>query len=346
MLKKIFNFWKPYTLGFVKELLLLWLFSLIWLSSFCSAWEIVYSWHYVRANASSNRYYANSNFFAIPSPYYDIHNYSLDFDCSITNYEYSVWDIFADFTPTFKFYLYTNSSSLSNINLTTFSFNNWEASFSWTVPSFYGGSAFVGSNFAISNTATLDPTVCVAWSNCSYSFDFVCVFSSDWISSSSSCDTWAILSWYILESDVNTWYCVSNNLCPSCPVIDQEYCENNFNLIDPQNCPSSPSGSWSSWSAVWINNIQHLGASNIFMSIPEEISRDYTYVDSGSSMEIDVEGYNVDYDYINWIIETQNSKPSSEDFNDIITRVLPLFVPWLVIILFIYFVFKFIKKMF
>lgn len=129
-------------------------------------------------------------------------------------------------------------------------------------------------------------------------------------------------------SSITQSYCVSNNLCPTIPDNECWTWESN------------------NWSALWINNIQHLGASNIFINIPEEISRDYAYTNNDNNMNIDIEWYNVDYDYINWIINNQNTKPSTDDLNSIITKVLPLFVPWLVIILFIYFVFKFIKKIF
>ena len=160
----------------------------------------------------------------------------------------------------------------------------------------------------------------------------------------SSCNTWAILSWYILVSSINQSYCVNNWLCPSCPTIDEEYCINNFNLISPSSCPVC-SGGVSNWSSLWINNIQHLWASNIYMSIPEEISRDYSYSNSWEIMEVDVEGYNVDYDYINNVVEIQKYKPSDEDFNNIVW-ILAQYMPIIVIFIGLLFLYKLLKKPF
>ena len=126
-------------------------------------------------------------------------------------------------------------------------------------------------------------------------------------------------------SSVDSSYCQSNNLCPSCPV-----------------CPEV-----SSWfSNVYINDIFHPSAFNIIINIPEEIDWDYAYTGSWTNLNIDVVWYNVDYTYINDIVDTQNYKPSWEDLTNIVSSVLPLFVPGLVIILLIYFIFRFIKKIF
>lgn len=97
-----------------------------------------------------------------------------------------------------------------------------------------------------------------------------------------------------------------------------------------------------SWSSLYINEIQHLSSENINITIPSEISRDYT--GDENNFELVINWYNVNTEYIEWIIENQNAVPSTEDFNNIITYLLPLFVPWLVLILFIYFVFRLIKK--
>ena len=59
-----------------------------------------------------------------------------------------------------------------------------------------------------------------------------------------------------------------------------------------------------------------------------------------------VSWYNVDTAYIDWIITTQKTLPDKQDFNNTISWLLPLFVPWLVIIACLYFIFRFIKKVF
>lgn len=124
-------------------------------------------------------------------------------------------------------------------------------------------------------------------------------------------NTWDILSW---SCDTN--YCVENDLCPVA----------------------------SNFSQLFINDIEHQSAPLINITIPYE----YTWDSSVNSWQFDlvISWQNVDYDYIDNIVRTQNSKPSTEDFNNIITWLIPLFIPWLVIILFIWFVFKFIKKIF
>lgn len=127
-------------------------------------------------------------------------------------------------------------------------------------------------------------------------------------------------------SSVDQNYCVSNWLCPS------SNCSWNVNTWDIQ------------WSALYINQIQHVSAPVINIDIPEEISRDYESDDE--EFNLTIWGYNVDTEYIEWVINLQNSKPNQVDLNYIIQVIIPLFVPWLVVILFIYFVFRFIKKIF
>lgn len=122
-------------------------------------------------------------------------------------------------------------------------------------------------------------------------------------------DTWSILSW---SCDTN--YCVDNDLCP---------------------VPSN-------FSTLFINDIEHQSAPVINVTIPREYSRDSS-VDSWQ-FDLVISWYNVDYEYIDWIVRTQNAKPNQTDFNNIVSGLIPLLIPWLVIILFIRFVFKFIKK--
>ena len=123
-------------------------------------------------------------------------------------------------------------------------------------------------------------------------------------------------------------------------------CMMDYSLVPYDSvCSWNSVDSWDvSWSSLYINDIQHLSSENINITIPSEISWDYT--GDENNFELVISWYNVDSDYIAWIIENQNAVPSSEDFNNIITYLLPTFVPWLVFILFIYFVFRLIKKVF
>ena len=187
---------------------------------------------------------------------------------------------------------------------------------------------------------------------------------------SSSCD----YSWYILESSVNQEYCTSNNLCPSCSSCDyswyilesnvtqnyctnryqnlipesditSSYCEVEFWLIDPVNCPSG----WS-WtgdvqrSALYINNVQYLWSPNIYVNVNDILDYSMTYV-SWSAI-IDVEGYKADTWYMADILTVQEYHPSSEDFTVAFVSFLTLWLPYVVVILFVVFVRKLIRKIF
>jgi len=165
---------------------------------------------------------------------------------------------------------------------------------------------------------------------------------------SEECQTeyWLVSSWVLNSCQSDLTSCQSSlsgwdNSLNNCS-NNLLSCQSSLSSCIAWNCPLDD---WDvQWSSLFINNIQHIWAPLININIPEEISWDYT--SSTGSFDLDVEGYNVDADYIEWVINIQNSKPTTEDFNKIITQVIPLFVPWLVIILFIYFVFKFIKKIF
>lgn len=164
-----------------------------------------------------------------------------------------------------------------------------------------------------------------------------------------------------LSSTVNFPSCPDCPTCPSCSSCESDLlsCQSDlatatWNLATCQNdlINCGWSMTWdcqqNTWeiqrSSLYINDIQHLWSENINITIPEEISWNYTW--DNQDFDLVIEGYNTDSDYIAWIITTQNSKPTKSDLNYIISSLIPLFVPWLVIILFIYFVFKFIKKAF
>lgn len=116
-------------------------------------------------------------------------------------------------------------------------------------------------------------------------------------------------------------------------------------LWELNTCMSWNPWTWDiQWSALFINNIQHIWKPIINITIPQEINWDYTT--TWDLFDLSVVWYNVDYDKIEWVINTQSTIPTKDDFNKIVSEVIPLFVPWLIIILFIYFVFRFIKKIF
>lgn len=123
-------------------------------------------------------------------------------------------------------------------------------------------------------------------------------------------------------------------------------CMTNYSLVpvDSETYTVSDSTWDISWSSLYINEIQHLSSENINITIPEEISWDYT--GDEENFELVINGYNVDSEYIEWIINTQKEIPNEIDFNNTVSVLLPLFVPGLVLILFIYFVFRLLKKIF
>lgn len=177
-----------------------------------------------------------------------------------------------------------------------------------------------------------------------------------------SMQNWILLEWNdcsLVQSDLYT--CIDNyTICDwnlrSCQSdlstatgyidsLEWEIAQCSQDLI---NCSSSSNSwsceSWSNWSALYVNNIQHLWKPIVNITIPEEIA--WGYVSTWDLFDLTVSGYNVDTEYIEWVIDIQNTKPTQDDFNRIISEVIPLFVPWLFIVLFIYFVFRFVKKVF
>ena len=138
-------------------------------------------------------------------------------------------------------------------------------------------------------------------------------------------NTWEILSWYILESEIDTNYCVWNWLCPN-------------------ECWSWTDFSWDLvFSNLYINNILHPWKSNIFVEIPDYITWDYS---------IDTWSFNLyvwswyDVDYINSIIDINSYRPWSEDFTNIFVSWLTLIFPYIFVLLFIIFVRKLLKRVF
>lgn len=168
-----------------------------------------------------------------------------------------------------------------------------------------------------------------------YSYTYTCQSSScDYSSYENTINT---LSWNLATCE---W--MYNRLETDYDLLSWNY---NTCVSDLNSCMNNWWISWDvQWSSLFINDDQVLWNKNIFINIPFDY--EYSYTNEWEDFELDIVWLNYDEDYIAWIITTQNSKPSKSDLNYIISSLLPLFVPWLVIILFIYFVFKFIKKAF
>lgn len=160
-----------------------------------------------------------------------------------------------------------------------------------------------------------------------------CTFSGATVlssSSSSSCPecetcptTWEILSWYILESSIDSQYCVENELCP----------------ISTWSVTT-----WdSNWSALFINWIQHASAPLINVTIPDNIYWDYDSSEEEFVLDI---GSGYDQDYIDWVIDVQSYRPTSEDFTQTFVGGLILFTPYVVVLLFVILVRRLIWRIF
>ena len=128
-------------------------------------------------------------------------------------------------------------------------------------------------------------------------------------------------------SSVDQNYCTTNNLCPAC-----------------STCPTCPVWSWGV-SSLYINNILHVGAPIINMTIPEEIDWDYDYTMWGNNMNIDVVWYNVDYDAVQDIIDIQSYTPTSEEFQYVIWLLAP-YTKIIILFVFLFIIWAWIKKPF
>lgn len=137
---------------------------------------------------------------------------------------------------------------------------------------------------------------------------------------------------------INFWF------CEYCYDYDAEWlllsCASDLN-----GCTSWQNLSWENWSALYINDIQYDSSSIIDITIPDEFDWYYTWsIESG--FFVVVKGLNGDSDYIQSIIDINSYRPTSEEFTDTFVSGLSLLMPYFVIILFVVFLRKLIKKIF
>lgn len=126
--------------------------------------------------------------------------------------------------------------------------------------------------------------------------------------------------------------------------VTKEYCEINHNLISPESCPICEWSGSINWSALYINNEQVSSASRINVNIYDWIDYNLNYVEDSAT--INVTGPEWDQEYIQWIIDTNSYQPSTEDFKNVFVWWLTLILPYLVVVLFVVFIWKFIRKIF
>lgn len=301
----------------------------LWLSflSFSNAWLYTYTW-----TVNINWYCNPSNLFSLSVPYSNWESFiwnspnwvhttnNVDLTCNFSNISSTKTD-----TVVIRFRWYyvqgINWTSQFVKSLNILSVNSFQVNFTnhyWVIYVWYDNGDW---NLTFP---------------CWLAFDYSCTFSWDDI------------------LDMGGSSCPECPTCPECEVCTPQYtsqeCQSEYNLIpisdiDSNYCTENDLCTFTgSYSNLVINDIWHESKPFIYVNIPEEIDWDYT--GNSYSFTLDVWGYNTDSDYIAWIITTQKFTPDSSDFQKIITDVLPLFVPWLVIILFIYYIFRLIKKLF
>lgn len=322
-------YWSDYLMPLRKELLF-WCLIILWLSSFCSAWTITNF-----CNVKPWTYWNWNTLCVVPVPNNWV--WIVEWSCYMSWY---VWDTPAtcnDCTlrPSQCYSSNWNSSSLSCIypyEVPNSQLVNWYVF--WNTFSLNGELVMLSMNFRYFWT---DFTI---WDNvqvyCTFTWDTILNAGSKLTSEECQTEYNLIPSENLTTCNNNllncqnslSWYDTLLNNCST----NLNSCNSSLSSCLQLNCPVSSGGV--SWSSLFINDIQHIGAPTINISIPNEIQWDY--LNENDEFNLTVDWYNVDSDYIEWVINIQNSKPTKEDFNNIITWLIPLFVPWLVIILFIY----------
>lgn len=136
------------------------------------------------------------------------------------------------------------------------------------------------------------------------------------------------------------------------PQYTSQECQFEYSLMPISSCNSEYcemnnlcSVIWWSWSStLYINDVWHESAPFIYVNIPDEIKRDYLTWEQ--EFTINVEWLNGDQDYINWIIDVNSYRPSSEDFTQTFVWWLTLIFPYIIITAVILFIRRFIRKIF
>ena len=296
----------------MKKLFLL-IFGLFGFISFCSAWSYTMTWSYsVDSLTATTR---NIIYFDIPNKWLSDKYY---LSCDITNFNLLSWN--ATFLLNVVLVYKSSWNIRSNITYESSATHNLEA---WHFERVLNwNSTYISLPwFVFTLYSATDLTVSFDWS-CTVSWTDILSY---WWNCSNYTSQECQLEYNLIPvENVDSTYCEINDLCWSW---------NNSEITWDVN-----------WSSLYINENQYQSAWIINITIPEDF--DWDYSNDEEEFNLDVVGYNVDTEYIENIINKQTSLPNNTDFNNIITWLIPLFVPWLVIILFIYFVFRFIKKLF
>ena len=296
----------------MKKLLFTLFAWILWFWCFCSAWSYTAEW--------------DGCFWRLPIPVTSYWDCNFTVNCTFTVTD---WYAFLNFKVSNFYWNWYNLWAWNNL------LSNSIVPQVWTPAIFsYDFSTYSPSNW---NACLWIPFLfqgnCENYSN--WTLHYSCIFSWDRILSAWwSCpecpecpevNTWEILSWYILESEIDINYCVWNWLCPN-------------------ECWSWTDFSWDLvFSNLYINSILHPWKSNIFVEIPDYITWDYS-TDTWSFNLYVWSWYDVDY--INSIIDINSYRPDSKDFTDIFVWGLTLITPYIVICLFFFIVWKLLRRIF
>lgn len=284
----------------------------VWIISFCSAWVYTVEWE--------------GCFWRIPIPVSSYWDCNFTVNCTFTTTD---WYAFLNFRVSnfnWNWYNLRNSSNLlgSSITPEVWSPAEFNYDFSTYVPSNWNSCLWI---------PFLRSYTCNDYSN--WTLHYSCVFSWDKILSvwwtcpecpiCPEINTWEILSWYILASEIDTNYCVWNWLCPN-------------------ECGSWTDFSWDlQYSNIYINSILHPWEENIFIDIPDYIQWDYSI----TTWDFNIYVWSwYDMDYMNSIIKINSYRPDSTDFTDVFVSGLTLIFPYIFVVLLLMFIWKLLKRIF
>jgi len=319
--------------------------TLIWLwINFSSAWSYTYTWTVVKSISSSSStsnwsFQLNFNLPLINHISDTIANQIDNLNCNFSNIKY--WNLVVN-----EIRISYNSifSASAKIWSTTF---NWDWNYNFDIDSNISqilSSLYLSFRYTrpnTTNTFSLDYSCTFSWNNIINQADI-----SGWSSNCTQCES----DLTTCQSDLATatWSLTTCQWMYDKLDSDYDLLEWNYNTCTSELniCLQNWWSSWSwdiQWSSLFINNIQHIGAWIINISIPEEIERDYTTDEN--TFDLTVEWYWYDEEKITNIITTQNYKPTPEEMSELVGKFAD-FLPLVAITLLILRAWRLIKKIF
>lgn len=287
--------------------LFVWLF---WLISFCSAWSFTIEW---------NIQDWFKDYLVIPQSYYS-KDFSVHCVFSSSNLSCQWWDVIS-FALQFS-QIYNSTFMYSTlIDINSYSINCDNLS-----------DLIIDYDFSSYSPSS-------GWPYSEYYWVFFLKFNRLWFLNWVDIPYYCTFSW---QNILNWWW--SSEDCEVCPEIDTNYCVWNW------LCPSEvwtwdwEDFSWDlQYSNLYINNILHPWKQNIFVDIPDYITRDYNSTWDDFNLYV---GSWYDVEYIESIININSYRPSSEDFTNIFVSWLTLVFPYIFVLLLIVFIWKLLKRIF